>query len=147
MSRFVERLKLRRQSEAAQAERQRVLEQARQDADRVRVERETQVRIAALRNSIVPQSASELYEFITGKKIDDPSTFGADGHISITVMNLTVWTKLAILIDGQPDGSVTIGDKRLNVRDKYDPKKVDRALENAYNYPKRVDNPDNSIAY
>jgi hypothetical protein len=144
MSRFLEKLRLQIQSEAEIKRHQLEVDEARREANRAREEQEAQMSIDALNNSIVPQYARELEEIITGKKDEYPII--NTSHISITVRQISTFDSLKILIDGQPDGSVMIGSRRLNQQDKYNPKKVDSALEYAYNHPEMV-NSDYGISY
>jgi hypothetical protein len=139
MSGFIERLKQHKTRERAALERNRLDAKAAAEQSEIKRRRENLARQNALTDSIVPELSRQLSEAITGNP--EQLFEGVDGH-------LEVWVRKEhyIVIDGQIDGSVVVGQTRLRSDDKINPIKVEKALERAYNNPTYI-NTDQSISY
>lgn len=109
-------------------------------------EEEKAIRLAkgkALYSTIVPQLTQELAGLINGRF---DSRDGRDGKIGIDMYThvdrvIGIWkvkltfTSYSIDIEGQPDGTVKIGEKKLSQTEANNFNIVDDALKNAYLNP------------
>lgn len=142
-----EQRKAEQEAEEAQMTRNREEGALRLQEEAIRVSREREIwgaykaiRIAALRNSIVPQLAHELGA-LTGGVVDDQEDRiyirYEDGFLR-TWRDKTYKIGREIEIAGRDDGFINIGRKTLNPIQANDLDTVDKALEDAYKHRRKT---------
>jgi hypothetical protein len=96
-----------------------------------RSENERKLKVRALRKSLVPGYAQQLYSALGNQ---EPLRISNDGHIRFLV-RYGIDLRGFIDIRGNIDGTVIVGKTLLDSKQKKDKKVVEDAFENAYNEP------------
>jgi len=96
-----------------------------------RLENERKLKDNALRKSLVPGYAQQLYSALGNQ---EPLRISNNGYIRFLVRH-EGWSRGFIEIWGNIDGTVFVGKTLLDSKQKKDKKEVEEAFENAYNEP------------